>query len=217
MFAEGCNLDAFLPSYQQTVGANYVRYAADAAAQYDVPLPLILAVIKTESNFYKNAISPAGARGLMQLMPTTCESLAKKLNIECDPFDAQTNVHLGTYYLSRLFKYWNGNWEMAIASYNAGAGGAKKQLEKHGKWVGETAKYVPAVFKRWAEMQQACGGGGFTPWEQDPVPKPWPKPKPKPQPAPAPTPAPAPPAQAGGGGGLVLGIAALALAWGLSR
>ena len=93
--------------------------------EFDVPTPLILAVIQTESHFQKNAVSSAGAEGLMQLLPETFSFLAneklKEMHDESDLRDPIVNIRYGTYYLAYLRERF-GNWRTALAAYNAGEG-----------------------------------------------------------------------------------------------
>ena len=72
---------------------------AEAAERYGVPLNLLKAMGKAESGFDANAVSPAGAQGVMQLMPST----AKSLGVE-DPFDARSNIMGGAKYISQKLK-----------------------------------------------------------------------------------------------------------------
>ena len=90
-------------------------FAAEAAEVYGVSADLVRAVIQTESGFNAGAVSPVGAQGPMQIMPTT----AKALGI-ADPGDARQNIFGGTKYLSTLLNRFNGNVALALAGYNAG-------------------------------------------------------------------------------------------------
>jgi hypothetical protein len=81
----------------------------------------IHAVIKQESNYEPEALSSAGARGLMQLMPATAK------RFDCADLEDETcNVTAGTKYLAWLLKRFNGNVELALAGYNAGEGAVDK-------------------------------------------------------------------------------------------
>jgi hypothetical protein len=87
----------------------------EASQRYGLPVPLILAVIKVESNFVSRAVSPKGAMGLMQLMPGTADSLGVK-----DPFCPRENVMAGCRYLRQLLNTLNGSLPLGLAAYNAG-------------------------------------------------------------------------------------------------
>ena len=93
----------------------------EAAKTYDVPLNLLKAMGKAESGFDANAVSPAGAQGVMQLMPATARSLGVD-----DPFDARRNIMGGAKYISQQLKKYNGNIDLALAAYNAGSGNVAK-------------------------------------------------------------------------------------------
>jgi soluble lytic murein transglycosylase-like protein len=87
----------------------------EAAELYRLPIPLILALIRKESNFAHQAVSPKGAMGLMQLMPGTAASLGVR-----DPFDPRENILAGCRYFRQLLDYFQGNVPLALAGYNAG-------------------------------------------------------------------------------------------------
>lgn len=108
--------------------------------KYAVPTSLVFAVIKVESGFQSDAISSVGARGLMQLLPSTAEWLAATY-LDEDPkavnlFDPETNIKYGVYYLQYLFSRF-GSWENAIIAYNWGEGNFKSFLESDGYIEGE--------------------------------------------------------------------------------
>jgi hypothetical protein len=102
----------------------FTRYDAwikQAAALYRIPEPLVRAVIKCESNYDPRAVSPAGAHGLMQLMPET----ALRMQVR-DIFDPRENIFGGTRFLRVLANHFNGSLELTIAGYNAGEGAVMK-------------------------------------------------------------------------------------------
>lgn len=92
-----------------------------AASTYNVPVELLKAVAKAESNFQPNEVSSAGAVGVMQLMPGT----AKELGVT-DSYDPEQNIMGGAKYLSQKLKLYDGDVSLALAAYNAGSGNVKK-------------------------------------------------------------------------------------------
>lgn len=118
---------------------------------------LMMAIARRESSFFSHAMSPAGARGLMQLMPATAKSMARKQNQTIaldDLFDADTNMQLGTHYLAELLDQYVGNKPLALAAYNAGPHRVSRWLRDQDTpfdvWVEtipfkETRDYVKAV------------------------------------------------------------------------
>ncbi|MEM7259014.1 MAG: lytic transglycosylase domain-containing protein [Pseudomonadota bacterium] len=87
------------------------------SGEFKVDSKLVKAVIRNESCFDINAISSAGAQGLMQLMPPTAAELGV-----INPFDAEENIRGGTQYLSSLLQQYDNNIGLALAAYNAGPG-----------------------------------------------------------------------------------------------
>jgi len=88
---------------------------AGAGAEHHINVELLASVIKAESNFHTDAISRAGARGLMQLMPGTAQDLGVK-----DITRADQNIAGGTAYLDSLLKLYKDDLRLALAAYNAG-------------------------------------------------------------------------------------------------
>lgn len=100
----------------------YSVYVGYYSGLYGVPEEIVYAVILTESRFQRDAVSRAGACGLMQLMPATYEAVAYELDRIPDEimiFDPGTNICCGVYLLSKLYEKY-GCWETAFAAYNAG-------------------------------------------------------------------------------------------------
>jgi soluble lytic murein transglycosylase len=97
---------------------------------------LVHAIVHRESMFNPNAMSPVGARGLMQLMPTTAKSIAKReretYNVKRLTADPRYNVELGSAYLRRLVDSFDGFYPMAIAAYNAGPANVEDWVAEFG-------------------------------------------------------------------------------------
>lgn len=93
----------------------------EVSNEYGVNVNLLKAVAKAESDFDTEAVSYCGAQGIMQLMPTTSESLGVE-----DPFDARQNITGGAKMLAYLLDDYNGNVTLALAAYNAGSGSVSK-------------------------------------------------------------------------------------------
>ena len=122
-------------------------------------------ITRQESSFDRSAVSHAGARGMMQLMPGTAREQAGKMGVGYDGYrlttDPAYNVMLGTAYFQRMLNIWDGSVPLAVASYNAGSGNVGKWVRRYGdprgrqsvvSWIeqipfSETKAYVQRVIE----------------------------------------------------------------------
>jgi len=123
-------------------------------------------IIRQESSFDRAAVSHAGARGMMQLMPPTAREVAGRIGLPYDfgrlTSDPSYNISLGSSYLATLASQWGGNAVLAAASYNAGAGNVRRWVNENGdprmphvdilQWIeaipfSETRGYVQRVIE----------------------------------------------------------------------
>jgi len=129
-------------------GANVSELVANIASRHDVEPLLVDSVIRVESNYNQYAISPKGALGLMQLIPTT----ARRFGVS-DTFAPEQNIEGGVRYLKYLMKLYNGDERLALAAYNAGEGAVAKY--KGIPPYKETQNYVYQVGKRLGQSREA--------------------------------------------------------------
>lgn len=111
-----------------------------AASRYRLPEALIKGVIRAESDFRSDAVSPAGACGLMQLMPGTAEELGVD-----DPFNIDANIDGGSRYLRKMLDLFEGDVKQALMAYNAGPGTVRR-YEGNVPYQ-ETRQYVDRVIR----------------------------------------------------------------------
>ncbi|WP_196240025.1 transglycosylase SLT domain-containing protein [Candidatus Methylobacter oryzae] len=124
------------------IGVNKKRFAdliAEAANRHQIDVNLLHAVIQAESAYDANAISSAGAVGLMQLMPDT----ARRYGV-ADRRNPVQNIDGGTHYLKDLLRMFDSNLHLAIAAYNAGEGAVMKYNNSIPPYP-ETQNYVKTV------------------------------------------------------------------------
>ena len=119
-------------------GADLDAIFSAAGVRYNIPPNLLKAIAKVESGFRPDAVSKAGALGIMQLMPGTANTLGV-----ADPLDLTQNIMGGAKYLREMLDRFNGDVELALAAYNAGPGA----VVKYGGIppYSETQSYVPKV------------------------------------------------------------------------
>ena len=169
---------------QQTTNYEWAILAGKKAAQVEVQIPqanfpvlvydppyvekgLMMAIVRQESQLNRYAKSSVGAAGMMQLMPATAQSVAGMVGVPYSYerlFEKEYNMQLGSYYLGKRVKDFNGSYIMAIASYNAGIGNVKQWVNRFGDprtmrsleevvdWMekipfGETRNYVQRVME----------------------------------------------------------------------
>ncbi len=118
--------------------SSYDYHIRECSRRYNVDPYLIKAVIKTESDFDRYALSKHGAQGLMQLMPET----ARELRVQ-NPFNPGENIDAGTRYLKSMLQLFNGDLVLSLAAYNAGPT-LVKRLQKVPRNA-ETLRYVKKV------------------------------------------------------------------------
>jgi soluble lytic murein transglycosylase len=133
---------------------------------YDHAWTMIHAITRQESQFAQNAVSHAGARGLMQLMPGTAREQAGKIGLAYDMnaliADAGYNIRLGDGFYARMMDYYGGSYPLAVGAYNAGPGNVNKWLRANGdprtgavdwiEWleripISETRNYIQRVLE----------------------------------------------------------------------
>jgi soluble lytic murein transglycosylase len=136
-------------------------------------------IIRQESSFERTAVSSAGARGLMQLMPGTARQTAGRAGVSYDlgrlTADPAYNVLLGNYFLSQLMDEWGGNAVLVAAAYNAGSGNVRRWIAANGdprlpgadmvRWIeeipiSETRNYVQRVLENAVVYDMINPNGG---------------------------------------------------------
>ncbi|HUD95778.1 lytic transglycosylase domain-containing protein [Sphingobium sp.] len=156
---------------RRAVSSGLTGYGETAFPQVPVPptaqynWTMVHAIARQESQFDKQIVSHAGARGLMQLMPGTAREQAGKLGLGYNPAslnDPSYNIMLGSGYFQRMLDYYGGSYPLAVAAYNAGPGNVNKWIAANGdprmagsdmlRWIEqipifETRNYVQRVLE----------------------------------------------------------------------
>jgi soluble lytic murein transglycosylase len=160
--------DFWLLAYPQAYWDSIVSYSK----KYGQDPYFIAAIIREESQFHAEALSPAGARGVMQVMPATGAWAAKMIRMAgFDPdklYDSDTAINIGTWYIAQLMKRFKGDALFVAAAYNAGPDSVSAWLAKNGRGAErdefvesipfpETRGYVKKVLRNYAEYQRIYG------------------------------------------------------------
>jgi soluble lytic murein transglycosylase len=168
-------LQAPLAFWRLSYPRPYSATVTAAAAEFDVDPLLIWAVMRVESRYDPEALSYVGARGLMQVMPSTQDWIADQLGEDISPGDAYTpkaNIRLGAWFLHFLADYFGGDLELAIAAYNGGAASvdiwqADPRVSNRDdllRWIGfgETREYLARVSLSYQVYQELYANGDHT-------------------------------------------------------
>ena len=166
----------------------FERSVTTFARAFNVPEEFAWAIMRAESQFKADVKSPVGALGLMQLMPYTAIQVAKILDFKGftipQLFDSGTNVRLGTRYLQRLLKQFEGNIPLSAAAYNAGPHKVRSWLKSFGTGLDidefvehipylETRNYVKKVVQNYYVYHQlynkSAKADDLLPWLAKPV------------------------------------------------
>ena len=135
---------------------DYAQAISSAAVRNNVDPSLALEVAIAESNLNPNAVSPAGAIGIMQLMPATAAQYG------ADPTDPLENIDAGTAFLGDLLNQFGGNAVATLAAYNWGPGNVRSAMSRYGQnWLAhapaETQNYVGKILGNVSTQYQASG------------------------------------------------------------
>jgi soluble lytic murein transglycosylase len=148
----------------------YAEAVTATASEFGLDPLLLWSVMRVESRYDPDAVSPAGARGLMQIIPPTQDEIAKGLKLDLTPgdiYEPEVSIKLGAWYLRSLLDQFDGDTVLALAAYNAGPNNVQSWLEDPKvkdrddllRWIGfgETREYVERVSIAYWEYQQIYG------------------------------------------------------------
>lgn len=131
--------------------APYMDIIQDASSVYGVPVNVIMAVIKAESDYQIDCVSYSGAMGLMQIMPENAEYYGIT-----DAYDPRQNIMCGTEEIARHLKSYNGDLRLALAAYNTGPG----NVARRGVTSSSSAEYasIPLSVRQYADRVMRYAG-----------------------------------------------------------
>lgn len=118
-----------------------IEHVQGLCCDYNIPIEIALAVIEQESSYQSDAVSPIGAKGLMQVQERWHGARMDKLGCT-DLFDPYQNVTVGMNYLGELLTYYDGNFEMMLTAYNMGQTGAYNKLFSKGVYQSDYSREV---------------------------------------------------------------------------
>lgn len=138
--------------YDVPIDIDLLDHILGLCADYEIPVELVLAVIETESKFKADAVSKAGAIGLMQVIPEHHEPRMKQLKCT-DLFDPYQNITVGMDFLSELLEKYKGDKHKALSAYNHGEKGANDKFFSKGIYQTEySSKVIASAEKIKSEM-----------------------------------------------------------------
>ena len=165
LVSPGAALAQNAPAERAAARHPYAVHVTDAARRFGLPEAWIWAVMRVESNRDARAVSSAGARGLMQIMPATWTGLRARYRFGRDPFDPRDNIMAGAAYLREMHDRY-GNVTAMLAAYNAGPGRYDEHLSRGRPLPAETRAYL-------AKLASITGGSDDTRLAAAPLPDPF--------------------------------------------
>ncbi len=156
---------SFFASLPQPSSVLAAAGSKDTGRPQDIEKALLIGLSRQESQFYSGAVSPSGAIGLMQIMPSTAKEIARKSGLpyaSSQLYETGYNMQLGSLYLTQLLERFQGSYILSIAAYNAGPGRVNEWVRRFGQpgihyrgaldWIekipySETRAYVQRVLE----------------------------------------------------------------------
>ena len=146
---------ALCPDLEKEQTLNLANIVQKESKKYGYDWKLVVAIMKTESNFDKHATSSKGAIGLMQLMPNTAEWLSPKLKIEYEGigslYEPERNIRLGIHYLSMMHRKF-GDMDKALVAYNKGP---KKLTQDLNQGEDANSEFLDKVMGYYAHLKNS--------------------------------------------------------------